>query len=38
MNAFTIAFLASLPSLVLVHFVPKQPIEAETETPTATAR
>jgi PAT family beta-lactamase induction signal transducer AmpG len=26
---FTIAFLASLPSLVLVHFVPKQPIEAE---------
>ena len=34
---FTIAFLASLPSLVLVHFVPKQPIEAETETETETA-
>jgi MFS transporter, PAT family, beta-lactamase induction signal transducer AmpG len=28
---FTIAFLASLPSLALVHFVPKQPIEADTE-------
>jgi PAT family beta-lactamase induction signal transducer AmpG len=26
---FTIAFLASLPSLVLVHFVPKEPIESE---------
>jgi len=26
---FTIAFLSSLPSLVLVHFVPKQPIESE---------
>jgi PAT family beta-lactamase induction signal transducer AmpG len=26
---FTIAFLASLPSLVLVHFVPKDPIESE---------
>jgi MFS transporter, PAT family, beta-lactamase induction signal transducer AmpG len=29
---FTIAFLVSIPSLVLVHFVPKEPIEAETET------
>jgi PAT family beta-lactamase induction signal transducer AmpG len=26
---FTIAFLASLPGLVLVHFVPKHPIESE---------
>ena len=27
---FTIAFAAALPSLVLVHFVPKEPIEADT--------
>jgi PAT family beta-lactamase induction signal transducer AmpG len=34
---FTIAFAAALPSLVLVHFVPKEPIEADTESAPAPA-